>query len=140
MTITVRADAARAALDAILALINAGSGDASGDFELLNSSNVSLTPTPMTFATPNAFAASSTPSGLIASAGSNAIGQSGTPLAGTNTIANGRFRDKANSAVMSFSISAAAGGGDMTVTDPVIPSNATAVSCSGITVTLNVTS
>lgn len=133
MTISVRDDAERAALDAILALINGGSGDASGDFELLTGANASLAVLP--FAT-TAFQASSSNAG-VAQAVSNAITNSGTPTAGT--IGNGRFRDKANSAVVSFSISAGGGGGDMTVADPVIPANATAVSCSSITVTLNVT-
>jgi hypothetical protein len=133
MTISVRDDAERAALDAVLALINAGSGDASGDFELLTSANASLAVLP--FST-TAFG-SATSNGGIASATSNAITNSGTPTAGT--IGNGRFRDKANSAVVTFSISASGGGGDMIVTDPVIPANATAVSCSGVTITLNVT-
>lgn len=133
MTISVRDDAERAALDAILALVNSGSGDSTGDFELLNSGNSSLAVLPFSA---TAFASSTTISNQ-ASATSNSITNSGTPTPGT--IANGRFRDKANSAVVSFSISAGGGGGDMIVTDPVIPSNATAVSCSGVTVTLNVT-
>jgi hypothetical protein len=133
MTISVRDDAERAALDAILALINGGSGDATGDFELLTSGNSSLAVLPLSA---TSFAASTTVSNQ-AQAVSNAITNSGTPTPGT--IGNGRFRDKANSAVVSFSISAGGGGGDMIVTDPVIPSNATAVSCSGVTVTLNVT-
>lgn len=133
MAISVRDDAERAALDAILALINAGSGDASGDFELLTGANASLAVLPFSA---TAFA-SATSNGGVAQATSNAITNSGTPTPGT--IGNGRFRDKANSAVVSFSISAGGGGGDMIVTDPVIPSNATAVSCSGVTVTLNVT-
>jgi hypothetical protein len=133
MTISVRDDAERAALDAILALINGGSGDASGDFELLTGANASLAVLP--FST-TAFQSSSSNAG-VAQAVSNAIGNSGTPTAGT--IGNGRFRDKANSAVINFSISAGGGGGDMTIADPVIPANATAVSCSSITITLNVT-
>jgi hypothetical protein len=133
MTISVRDDAERAALDAILALINGGSGDATGDFELLTAGSSSLAVLPFSA---TSFAASTTISNQ-ASATSNAITNSGTPTPGT--IGSGRFRDKANSAVVSFSVSAGGGGGDMIVTDPVIPSNATAVSCSGVTVTLNVT-
>jgi hypothetical protein len=133
MTISVRDDAERAALDAVLALINAGSGDASGDFELLTAGSSSLAVLP--FST-TSFGAATTGGG-IATATSNAITNSGTPTPGT--IGLGRFRDKANSAVVSFSVSASGGGGDMIVTDPVIPSNATAVSCSGVTVTLNIT-
>lgn len=134
MAISVRQDGNKAALDAALALINAGSGDATGDFEVLTSANASLAV--MTFSA-TSFAASTNGSGTSATATSNTITQSGTPTPGT--IGNGRFRDKANSAVWSFSISAGGGGGDMIVTDPVIPSNATAVSCSGVTVTLNIT-
>jgi len=140
MTISVRDDAERAALDAILALINGGTGDASGDFELLTSANGSLATLPFTIpGSGGAFAAATTPvsPGGVAAAVSNAITNSGTPTPGT--IGNGRFRDRANSAVVSFSISASGAGGDMIVADPVIPSNATAVSCSSITVTMNVT-
>jgi hypothetical protein len=133
MAISVRDDAERAALDAILALINAGSGDSSGDFELLTGASASLAVLPFSA---TSFAAATSNAG-IATATSNAITNSGTPTPGT--IGIGRFRDKANSAVVTFSISASGGGGDMIVTDPVIPSNATAVSCSGVTVTLNVT-
>lgn len=140
MTISVRDDAERAALDAILALINSGSGDASGDFELLTGALSSLCS--LNFTAPGsggAFQAATTPvsPGGIAQAVSNAISNSGTPNSGT--IGAGRFRDRANSAVISFSMSAGGGGGDMTVADPVIPGNATAVSCSSITITLNVT-
>jgi hypothetical protein len=133
MTINISDPAERAALDAILALINGGSGDATGDFELLTAGSSSLAV--MNFSA-TAFAASSSNAG-VASATSNAISNSGAPTAGT--IGLGRFRDRANSSVVTFSISASGGGGDMIVTDPVIPANATAVSCSGVTVTLNVT-
>lgn len=137
MTISVRDDAERAALDAVLALINAGSGDASGDFELLTGALATLAS--LNFTIPGsggAFQAASSNAG-VAQAISNAIANSGTPNSGT--IGAGRFRDRANSAVVSFSISAGGGGGDMTVADPVIPGNATAVSCSSITVTMNIT-
>lgn len=133
MAISIRDDAERAALDAILALVSAGSGDASGDFEVLTAGSSSLAVIPFNT---TAFGAAST-SGGSATASGTFSGPSGTPTPGT--IGLGRFRDKANSAVVSFSISASGGGGDMIVTDPVIPSNATAVSCSGVTVTLNVT-
>ncbi len=132
MAISVHASANKAALDAVLSLINGGSGDPNGDFELLSAGMASLA-TLQFSATAFGAATSATP----ASATSNAITQSGTPTAGT--IANGRFRDKSNLAIISFSVSASGGGGDMIVADPVIPANATAVSCSGITVTLNVT-
>jgi len=122
MTISVRDDAERAALDAILALINGGSGDATGDFEVLTAALASLAV--LAFAA-TSFQAASSNAG-VAQAVSNAISNSSTPTPGT--IGNGRFRDKANSAVISFSMSASGGGGDMIVSDPVIPSNATAVS------------
>ena len=133
MTIAVRDDAERAALDAVLALINGGAGDATGDFELLTGANAQLAF--LNFSA-TAFQGATT-NGGVAQAVSNAISNSGTPTAGT--IANGRFRDRANSAVVTFSISASGGGGDMIVADPVIPANATAVSCSSITVTMNIT-
>lgn len=133
MAISVRDDAERAALDAILALINGGAGDATGDFEVLTAGLSSLAVMPLSA---TAFQASTSNAGVAQSV-SNAISNSATPTPGT--IGAGRLRDRANSAVISFTISAGGGGGDMTVGDPVIPSNATAVSCSGITVTLNVT-
>jgi hypothetical protein len=133
MTITVRDDAERAALNALLALLNAGSGDASGDFHLLTSGDAALATLNLSA---TAFQNATTSNGT-AQAVSNAISNSGTPTAGT--IANGQLRDKANSAVLAFSITATGGGGDMIVADAVIPGDAVAVSCSGITVTLNIT-
>lgn len=133
MTIVASDAAELAALNAILALINGGSGDASGDFELLTGASASLAVLP--FST-TAFGSATTISNK-ASATSNTISNSGTPT--TGTIGLGKFRDKANAPVLTFSISATGGGGDMIVTDPVIPANATAVSCSGVTVTLDVT-
>lgn len=119
----------------MLSFINAGSGDLTGDFELLTSANASLAVLPFR-AAGNAFDAA-TAVGGVAQAVASSIQNSGTPTPGT--IANGRFRDRANSAVITFSISASGGGGDMIVGDPVIPANATAVSASSITYTMNVT-
>jgi hypothetical protein len=133
MTIVASDAAELAALNAILALINGGSGDATGDFELQTGGAASLAVLPFSA---TSFGNATTVSNQ-AQATSNAITNSGTPTAGT--IGIGKFRDKSNAAVMTFTISASGGGGDMIVTDPVIPGNATAVSCSGVTVTLNVT-
>jgi len=133
MTIVASDAAELAALNAVLALVNGGSGDATGDFELQTGAAASLAVLPFSA---TAFGNATTISNQ-ASATSNAITNSGTPTAGT--IGIGKFRDKANAAVYSFTISASGGGGDMIVTDPVIPANATAVSCSGVTVTLNIT-
>jgi hypothetical protein len=133
MTITVRDDAERAALNALLAPLNAGSGDASGDFHLLTSGDAALATLNLSA---TAFQNATTVTGA-AQAVSNSISNSATPTAGD--IAKGQLRDRANSAVLSFSISESGGGGDMIVADVTIPGDAVAVSCSGITVTLNIT-
>lgn len=133
MTIAVDDATERAMLDAGLAMINGGSGDASGDFIVMSSIDTILAT--LAFSA-TAFAAATSAAGT-ATASSNAISNSGTPTAGT--IAKAAFRDKANVQRWTFSVTASGGGGDMIVADPVIPANATAVTCSGITVTLNVT-
>lgn len=133
MTIAVDDATERAMLDAGLGMINGGSGDATGDFIVMNSSDTILAT--LAFSA-TAFATASSVGG-VATASSNAISNSAAPTAGT--IAKGAFRDKANVQRWTFTISASGGGGDMIVADPVIPATATAVTCSGITVTLNVT-
>jgi hypothetical protein len=129
MAITLANGFKTAALDGGLAAINGGTGDTTGDLEFLSAADASLAVLAMNA---TAFAAS-TISGVNAVASSNAIAASGTPTPGT--IAKGRLRNKANVAIISFSVSLAGGGGDMISGATVIPSGATSVSCSGITMT-----
>ena len=123
----------KAACDALLAVLNTGSTDAAGDFELLN--NTTSIATIAFNATAFGAATLATPS--VATATFPAA--SGTPAVTNIAINKGRFRDRNNAAVISFDISASGGGGDMIVTDPNVPSNATAISCSGVTFSLNIT-
>ncbi len=129
MAITLANGFKTAALDGGLTAINGGTGDPTGDLEFLTSADVSLAVLPMNA---TAFAAA-TISGATAVATSNAITPSGAPTAGT--MAKGRMRNKANAAIVSFSVSLAGGGGDMIVGDVVIPAGVTSVSCSGVTLT-----
>ena len=121
----------RVALDAILTLINGGTGDASGDFAVRTTAGTVLAAMPFSAV---AFQASTTDGSGYASANSNAVTSAASPTAGT--IANGQFRDKANGVVVAFTITAIGGGGDVEVADVVIPAGTTAISCSGVTMKL----
>lgn len=131
MTITASDLAEIAALNAILALINGGTGDATGDFALRNAGATVLAALPFSA---TAFAAATTDGSGYASANSNAITSAASPTAGT--ISNGQFRDKANVSIVAFTITATGGGGDVEVADVVIPGGTTAISCSGVTMKL----
>ena len=129
MAITLGNNFKTGALDGALATINGGSGDATGDLEFLTSADASLAvllmnPTPFAAATIN---------GATSQALANAVTSASSPTPGT--IAKGRIRNKANTPIISFAVSLTGGGGDMIVGAVVIPSGATSVSCSGITMT-----
>ena len=117
------------ALDGALATIAGGTGDATGDLEFLTSADVSLAVLLMN-ASP--FGAA-TIVGATSQALANAIVPATSPTSGT--IAKGRLRNKANVPIISWAVSLAGGGGDMIAGTVVIPSGATSVSCSGITIT-----
>lgn len=128
-TVTVSSAGILAALDALLGVINSGSGDASGDFQLQTAGAAALAT--LTFANP-AFA----PAALVTAtnkAAANAITSAASPTAGS--IGKGVFRNRANTPVITFDI-AAAGTPAMTIADIVIPGGATSVSCSGLEVSL----
>lgn len=132
MAITVSMAGKIAALDALLDLIDGGSGDATGDFVVKNASGTALGT--MTFSA-TAFAGA-TDGSTVATADSNTITGSSTPT--PDDIASGAFRNKANTEVIAFAISESGGGGDMIVTSVTIPSDATSVTCDGVTVTLDI--
>lgn len=129
MAITIANGFKTGALDGGLAAINGGAGDPTGDLELLTVADASLAVLALSA---TSFAAA-TMSGANAVATANSIANSGAPTAGT--IAKGRLRNKANTAILSFSVTLSGGGGDMIIGDVVIPPGATTVSCSGIAVT-----
>ncbi len=133
MTISVTAAGTIGALDGLLAVINGGTGEASGDFSLFTAADALLATLPFSA---TAFAGATDVAGTIKAAANN-ITASATPTAGT--IAKGQFRNKANAAVISFAISMSGGGGDMIITNTVIPGDATAVTCSGLEVSLALT-
>ena len=128
MAITLANGFKTAALDGGLAALNAGSGDPTGDLELLTAADASLAVLALSA---TAFAAA-TISGANAVAASNSIANSALPTAGT--IAKGRLRNRANVPLISFAVSLSGAGGDMIIGDVVIPPGASTVSCSGITV------
>jgi hypothetical protein len=117
-------------LDAGLAKINAGTGDATGDFHLMTSGDAALATLPFNA---TAFAAATDVSGT-ATAVSNAISGSGSATAGT--IAKGAFRDKANLNLFTFSIGTS--GADMNFASVTIPSGTAQVTSSGVQVTLTI--
>ena len=123
MSVTVSTAFRNTALDAGLALINAGSGDASGDILLTTSSDVACATLP--FSNP-AFAASS---GGTATA--NAITSDTNAVGGTATRA--QFRNRANTEIMRCNVGIT--GSDINLTSNVIPSGGT-VQITSLTVTL----
>ena len=132
MAITYATTVAPAALDAIVDLIDGGSGDSTGDFVVKSSGGTVLAT--MTFSS-TAFGSASSVSAGNATVSSNTITDSGTPTAGT--ITNGAFRNKANTEIVAFSMGTSSA--DMIIADAVITSAYTAVGCSGITITLALT-
>jgi hypothetical protein len=130
-TVTVSAAGKIAALDALLALINGGSGDSTGDFQLQTAAAAALAT--LTFSA-TSFAGAADVGGTIKAA-ANTITASGTPTPGT--IGKGVFRNKANTAVITFDIDTS-GTPAMTIADKVIPADATSVSCSGLEVSLTI--
>ena len=120
-----------AMLNAALALLNAGSGDASGDLNLRNSGLTSLAVLPLSV---TSFAGAANVSGTIKAA-ANAITPSGTPTAGT--IATGQLRNRANAALFTFTIGTS--GAEMNVGVVVIPGGTTAVGLTAFEVSLNAT-
>ena len=117
MALTIANSARKAALDGITALL------AGGDFQLLATST-ELAALPFQ-TSGGAFAAASTAS--PSTAVSNAIGTDSTPVAGTiNTF---KLRDAGGTAIITGTVGTA--GADLNVTDNVVPSGATSVSCPG---------
>lgn len=116
-------------LDGALASLNLGSGQQSA-FNVYQSTTLLAG---MPFTQSGAFTGS-TILGGNAVANAAAISASSTPTPGT--IDNGKFVDKSGVSQVAFTMSLSGGGGDMTVGAVVIPSNATSVTCSGVTVTM----
>ncbi len=116
MALTIANEVRKAALDGITPLFN------SGQFVLTTSGDVELAT--LTFSS-TAFAAASTASPSVAA--SNAITADTTVTAGT--IA--KFLLKTSGAATRINGSVGTSGTDLVVTDNVIPSGATQVSCTG---------
>ncbi len=128
MTITLSNAFKTACLDGGLAKLNQGSPDGSGDLEFLDNADLSLA----VLALNTTAFQPATINGSNAQASSNAISNSGTPTPGT--ITKGRLRDRSNIAHISFSVSLAGQGGDMTAGAVAIQPGATYVSCSGLVI------
>ena len=113
MGVTVGTSFRNAALDAGLALINGGSGDATGDLMITNSSDTQVAL--LTFSA-TAFAAS-----VSGTATANAI-TSDTNAAG-GSAARAQFRNKANAEIMRCNV--AASGSDINLSTVTIPAGGT---------------
>jgi hypothetical protein len=125
MALTIANEFKKAALDGGAAVFN------SGDFRLLTSGDAELAT--LVFGA-TAFAAASTASPSVAV--SNAITADATPTDGTFT----KFQLRTSGGSNRITGSVGVGSGDLQVTDNVIPSGATEVSCSaGLTLTLQIT-
>lgn len=131
MAVVISSTAQQAMLNALAGQIDGGSGDANGDFECLNSSFVTLG----TVQFQNPSFASATGSGPVS------IVQNGTTITtltapSSGTIAYGRFRNRANTVVVTFTV--AVGGGDLSVGTVNIPLGASSIDVSGLTLTMTV--
>ena len=129
MALTIDSRFKQGALDGGLARLNAGSGASQGNLEFLTSGDSSLA---MLALSATSFAPA-TIAGANATAASNAISPAANPVAGT--IAKGRLRDRDNNSILAFSVSLAAGSGDMKLGAVAIQPGTTSISCSGIVVT-----
>ena len=114
-----------AATDAVVDLLDAGSTDAAGDLELLTSGDAVLATIPL--ATPPAFGAS-----VAGVATANAIAN-GT-ASGTGTVAKFNLRDRDNVDVISGTVTATGGGGDITIDNTSIVTSQT-ISVASLTYT-----
>lgn len=121
----------RGALNGLLAELNVGSTDASGDCRLLTSADAELAQ--LTFANP-AFAPATSPGGSVAESQSNAIAQDSTVTAGTFTKV--QWRDRDNVVLVAGSVGLAGSGADLIVTDNVIPPGTSAVTSPGLSAAL----
>jgi hypothetical protein len=118
-------------LNALTALINGGSGDTYGDFQLLTSTDNPLAE--VIFGDP-AFGAASGSGPVSAVQSGSTITTQALPTSGN--IAKGKFRNKANVAVVSFDIGV--GAGDLQVGSITIGQGASSVDISGLTITLTI--
>jgi hypothetical protein len=131
MAIVISAAAQQAMLNALTALIDGGSGDASGDFRLLTSGDVFLAD--VIFSNP-AFGAATGAGPVSAVQSGSTITTGSLPISGD--IGKGQFRNRANTVVASFNIGV--GTGDLQVGSVTIGTGASSVDVSGLTIQLTV--
>lgn len=127
MSLVIHDRLRRGALNGLLAELNVGTTDSSGDCRLLDSGDVELAQ--LTFSNP-AFQASTSPGGSVAEAQSNAVSQDSTVTPGTFTKV--QWRDRDNVVLVSGSVGIAGSGADLIVTDNVIPGGTSAVTSPGL--------
>jgi hypothetical protein len=131
MAIVISAAAQLAMLDALTAQINGGSGDTYGDFQLLTNTDNPLAE--VIFGNP-AFGAATGSGPVTAVQSGTTITTASLPTSGN--ISKGRFRNRSNTAVMSFDIGV--GTGDLQVGSVTIGTGASSVDITGLTITLAV--
>lgn len=122
MALTLANECRAAALNGITALLNGG------DFRLLNSADAQLAK--LTLAS-TAFGSASTASPSVATSG--VVTKDAAPTAGTVA----KFQLRTSGAQVRINGTVGTSGADLIVTDPVIPAQATEVTCTGgLTLTL----
>lgn len=117
MALTIANECRKAALDAILALLNGGS------FRLLTSASAEIASLPLSA---TAFGAATTASPSVAT--SNAI-TADTSITANSTI--GRFALRTSGAVDRIAGTVGTSGADLNVTSATVPSDATEIRCTG---------
>ena len=130
---TVSAAFKIAALNGGLDVLDTGTPGSSGDLSFLNSSNVVLATLPLST---TGFADAANVAGTV-KAVANTISNSGTPTAGT--IAKAQLRDKGDTSVIELSVGLSGSGAELIVSTTTIPGDATALSMSGLEVSLQIT-
>lgn len=131
MAIVLSADAQKAMLNALTALIDAGSGDQYGDFQLLTSGDNPLAE--VIFSNP-AFQTATGTGPVSATQNGSTITTSSLPTSGD--IGKGRFRNRSNTVIATFNVGV--GTGDLQVGSVTINQGASSVDVSGLTITLTV--
>jgi hypothetical protein len=132
MAIVISAAAQLAMLDALTAQINGGSGDTYGDFQLLTNTDNPLAE--VIFGNP-AFGAATGSGPVTAVQSGTTITTASLPTSGN--IGKGKFRNRSNTAVVSFDIGVGTGY-DLQVGSVTIGTGASSVDISGLTITLTV--
>lgn len=120
----------RAAINGAYDEIDVGTTDANGDLQFLTAADAELAA--LQLQNP-AFAAATSPGD------GTSLRQANLPIAQDNTVTDGtigkmRLRDRDNVTMVEYSVSLVGGGGEVEMTDNVVPPGAEFVACSALAV------